>query len=365
MPAHDKLLLLAFSARFITQGIEPFTVESLAVGEEPLDRTIVYRSLGHLLQNGLVISLQVRSDKTTDKKYLLSSKAVSALFKGQRHLVQFGNLTRQADLLLAADIPQKELYFGELDGEQILTMASLLHPEKYRQYINLLSQKGISGTAGILLMGPPGTGKTEIVRQIARFFGYDMLVADISKLEGEWWGESEKNYRELFRSCNYLAAVSEVPPILFFNEADAILSSRVAVRTNADKLSNTIQNILLDELEKFTGIFIATTNLSSNLDQAFERRFSIKILLSYPEPEVSAKIWTAKISELTLEQALHLARQFRFSGGQIDNICRRCILYQIIHEEFPSLKTIEEFCRHEQLDRNDRVRVQGFSPRKG
>lgn len=362
----EQNLLIILAEQFIKEGPDPINLDDFEImqaenSEQPgsngaesddcMERVeMLSEALGPLVERGLVVTIMVRGEKTTFEKHMLSVKAVAQLFKGQRQLVRANVLTRQADLLIAKDIKKKDLFFGPHDNEQIQAMSTLLKPGKYQEYVRKLEENGISSMAGFILTGPPGTGKTEIVRQLARKYGHDVLVADVAKMEGEWWGESEKNYRELFRSCNYLAAVSDVPPILLFNEADAIVSKRMSVHSSSEKLSNTLQNILLDELERFEGIFIATTNLVMNMDKAFERRFPIKITLEYPSPEIAAKIWTSKIPSLPEEQALHLSRTFRFSGGQIDNIGRRCILYEVIHSSFPAYEIVEEYCREETLE---------------
>lgn len=69
-------------------------------------------------------------------------------------------------------------------------------------------------------------------------------------------------------------------PILFFNEADAILNKRRKIESSSDQMLNSMQNILLQYLEDFEGIFMATTNYINNLDDAFDRRIFIKKHLS-------------------------------------------------------------------------------------
>ena len=100
------------------------------------------------------------------------------------------------------------------------------------------------------------------------------MQVDIAGLRDKWVGESEKNIKEVFNNYRYICRHSEVMPILFFNEADAIINKRVKnVERSVDKMDNAMQNIILQELEDLEGILIATTNLTSNLDPAFERRF--------------------------------------------------------------------------------------------
>src|SRR5690606_22400642 len=105
-------------------------------------------------------------------------------------------------------------------------------------------------------------------------------------------------------------------PILLFNEADAIIGKRKEIgSSNVDQTENTIQNILLEELEGFDGIFLATTNLVKNLDAAFDRRFLFKIEFHKPETSIKAKIWNSKMPVLTEDECKMLASRFDFSGG--------------------------------------------------
>src|SRR5690606_29460031 len=102
----------------------------------------------------------------------------------------------------------------------------------------------------------------------------------------------------------------EHAPILFFNEADALISKRKDVGISATgETENRIQNILLEELENFRGILIATTNLVNNLDSAFDRRFLFKVEFQQPDLEVRSKIWKQKLPHLSSEDSSLLASQ--------------------------------------------------------
>ena len=137
----------------------------------------------------------------------------------------------------------------------------------------------------------------------------------------------------------------DLTPILLFNEADAILSKRTTRADSAtQKTENAIQNILLEELENFEGIFFATTNLAQNLDGAFDRRFLYKVEFTKPELKQRIAIWEGKLPDLTSNDYENLATQFEFSGGQIENIARKCEINQVLYGNLPSFETIESFC---------------------
>ena len=94
----------------------------------------------------------------------------------------------------------------------------------------------------------------------------------MSNLVSKWVGETGENIVKLF------AAARTNQSILLLDEADALLSKRTAQTSKStDRYANMELNIILQEIENLEGILIATTNLTSNLDSAFERRFLFKI----------------------------------------------------------------------------------------
>ena len=150
------------------------------------------------------------------------------------------------------------------------------------------------------------------------------MVVDVPQIKSKWVGESEKNIKGLFDQYRALVNKASVAPILLFNEADAIIGTRKSGASSAvDKMENTIQNIILQEMETLDGIMIATTNLEENLDPAFERRFLYKLKFVKPDASVRTYIWKSMIPELTEADAQAIASQYDFSGGQIENVARR------------------------------------------
>ena len=125
-------------------------------------------------------------------------------------------------------------------------------------------------------------------------------------------------------------------------------------------MENGLQNIFLEELERFSGILIATTNLTSNLDPAFDRRFLFKIRFDKPSTEVGASIWRSIIPELSEGEALQLATGYDFSGGQIENIARKRNLDAILNGSEPDFATIRHYCDEETIANRPFRRVIGF-----
>ena len=258
-------------------------------------------------------------------------------------------------------IKEKSLFFNTSEQEQIERLTSLLSTENLPSVQERLEEQGMRKGFACLFYGAPGTGKTETVLQIARQTGRDLMQVDIAGLRDKWVGESEKNIKEVFARYRNLCQTCDVMPILFFNEADAIINKRTEnVEHSVDKMDNAMQNIILQEIEDLDGILIATTNLTSNLDKAFERRFLYKVEFHKPDTDVKTKIWRSMLKDISADDARQLASHFDFSGGQIENIARKRTVDYILSGKFASLDEIEGYCRAELLSGKERRSI-GFN----
>ena len=185
-------------------------------------------------------------------------------------------------------------------------------------------------------------------------------MADVAQLRNCYIGETEKNVRRLFMDYRTANAEEERTPILLFNEADALLGTRMEGATRAvDRMENSVQNILLQELEDFSGILIATTNLTGNLDPAFERRFLYKIRFDKPELEPRSRIWKSQFPALTDEEALAIASEFPFSGGQIENVVRKSAVDGILSGRKEGYEQLRQYCLEETVNNSGRTKI-GF-----
>jgi SpoVK/Ycf46/Vps4 family AAA+-type ATPase len=125
-------------------------------------------------------------------------------------------------------------------------------------------------------------------------------------------------------------------------------------------MENAMQNIILQEMENLEGIMIATTNLTGNLDTAFERRFLYKVEFPKPTPNESKHIWHAMLPEISEMEAFELAKQYAFSGGQIENIARKQLVNAVLTgEDKVSMEAIKEACKTE-LFKNSSMKRIGF-----
>lgn len=257
-------------------------------------------------------------------------------------------------------IEERKLYFSTELQEQIDLLQKSLEESNYAELRKRLEERKMQRGIAVLLYGPSGTGKTESVMQIARATGRAIYHVDISSTKSCWFGESEKLIKGVFKKYEDICEHSEKRPILLFNEADGIFSKRKdSDSSNVAQTENTIQNIILEEIEHLDGILIATTNMADNLDSAFERRFLFKIKFEKPVLEARKSIWLSKMPALAEEAAQDLAASFSFSGGEIDNVVRKVTIKEVLGGKEPELQEIKRLCREEKLH-GDSARI-GFS----
>ena len=256
-----------------------------------------------------------------------------------------------ADVLDSCELTEKTLFFPKDIQRQVEELASFLMPENYQKIQERMKEKGFRNGFACLFYGSPGTGKTETVYQLARKTGRNIMVVDVPQLKSMWVGQSEKNVKALFDRYREQVKKAKVTPILLFNEADAIIGKRMDGAVNAvDKMENSLQNIILQEMEALDGIMIATTNLQQNLDSAFERRFLYKIKFEKPTIEARSKIWQSMIPELERADARKLAEKYNLSGGQIENVARKHSISTILHGKPSDLaETLSAYCSQEQI----------------
>ena len=257
---------------------------------------------------------------------------------------------KKENVILPGNVPFRKLIYSEHEAHQLELLQTLLEEDNLRTTQERLVQKALPKGVTALLHGAPGTGKTETVLQIAKATNREIMKVDISASRSMWFGESEKIIKQVFKDYKSYAKKQSLTPILFFNEADAIIAKRKEANTsNVSDTENRIQNILLEEIENFEGILIATTNLATNMDTAFERRFLFKIEFQKPGVKAKSQIWKSKMPQLPDEDCELLASQFDFSGGQIDNIVRKNEINEIIYGNKLNVKTLVDFCKEEML----------------
>lgn len=268
---------------------------------------------------------------------------------------------RHRDIIASETIPAKDLFFNEAESAQMARLENLLDVENFKEVQKRLLSTGMRKGFNAIFYGVPGTGKTASVFELARRSGRDIFRVDMSKLKSKWVGDSEKAVRGVFKIYRSLCRTGEKAPILLFNEADAIFGKRIEnVEQSVDQMNNAIQNIILEEMESIDGILIATTNLLSNLDPAFERRFIFKVEFHLPERDSRARIWQSMIPNLSEADAATLAGKYNFSGGNIENIARKSTVEYVLSGNEPTLSSLETYCEEEILNRRNTRNKIGF-----
>lgn len=294
-----------------------------------------------------------RSDafKLTEKakEQFLCELNLNKIGRSDRNLIKVGTLA------------EKDLIYNETERGQITELSSILSENRFNEVQKRLRSAGMRPGFCCIFYGAPGTGKTETVYQLARRTGRDIMRVDVDKIKSCWVGESEKNIKALFDRYRNICKNSELAPILLFNEADAVLGVRMEGASRAvDKMENSIQNIILQEMETLEGIMIATTNLTTNLDKAFERRFLYKIRFDKPTVNARTEICKAMLKGLSDEDAKTLASQFDLSGGEIENIARKHSVNSILSgNDAIDIQELISSCRHEKITKDNRPRI-GF-----
>ena len=196
-------------------------------------------------------------------------------------------------------------------------------------------KKGID--ARIIFYGSAGTGKTMTAMSLAKTLKRPILSFDCSKILSMYVGESEKNVRKIFDEFKELSKKAKVDPILLLNEADQFLSSRTeGAGSSADKMHNQMQNIFLEQIEKFEGILIATTNLLGNIDKAFSRRFNYKLEFKKPGKRQRLRLWQFMLPEnADYEEGFDIAElsKYELTGGQINLIIKNTAYTVAVREE--------------------------------
>jgi hypothetical protein len=358
----DRGLLLYFCSNEINrdESVDFEHMEKQLFGDD----AISYRLLVILLQNErhplqkleLIERVHI-GGLVLNEDFKLTEKAKDELFIELKK-----EKKKPKDFILSTDITEKQMFYNTPETEKIEKLTALLRQENFSGIVSRLSEKGLRKGFACLFSGSPGTGKTETVYQIARRTGRSIMAVDLSQIKSMWVGESEKQIKKIFDRYKKYTENEDIAPILLFNEADGIIGKRMEFNEESravDQMENTMQNIILQEMENLNGILIATTNLTKNMDKAFERRFLYKIEFSKPEAQARQLLWKNMMPEISENDASTLASRFDFSGGQIENIVRKRTVDMVLSGEEPNIETLLSYCSDESLSKEKTVQI-GF-----
>lgn len=226
--------------------------------------------------------------------------------------------------------------------ESILQQVDSSVVARLREWGIIDKHKGVQ--AKILFYGAAGTGKTLSAQAIAKALKKQILHFDCSKILSMYVGESEKNVRKIFDTYKDIAQKSKNPPILLLDEADQFLSARMHASSGAEKMHNQMQNIFLEQIERFPGVLVATTNLVESIDSAFSRRFDHKIEFKRPDSTMRVALWEKFLpSNAPYDKGLSASKlakklaHYDLSGAQIALVVKNTA-YQVAAQKQPVFK---------------------------
>ena len=358
----DAILLVIFSHLFVNNNDDNIGYHDLNFFYDrksqwnlikyKLNRGTHYLQLVEMIENN-------NDDGFVDREsFRMTRKAKNDLFT-ELNIDSMIHDKDRKNVIKHESIVSKQLFYDKDVAEKIYDLGQLLEETQYDEVCRRLKDKGYRSGFTCLFYGAPGTGKTETVLQLARQTGRDIMQVNISEIKSMWVGESEKNIKRIFDEYRSKVEKASLAPILLFNEADAIIGKRQEGAEHAvEKMENSIQNIILQEMETLNGILIATTNLAQNMDHAFERRFLYKIKFNKPTLEARMQIWHSMLPELQESDIRALAEKYDFSGGQIENVARHYAIDTVLHGD-ASLETLMAHCDGERLEQKESHKI-GF-----
>ncbi len=361
----NMMLLAYFCSQLINEDDERLCTHELKC---LYDRCYQHRSAvmqlasgKHVLAKMELIEPVCEDGRASTSTFTLTSKAKSKL------LAEFDLIkpdVKLSNVLYPDSITPKALFYPQTMTQQVKELNSFLEVDKFKQIQQRMTDNGFRTGFACLFYGAPGTGKTETAYQLARLTGRCVMAVEVPKIKSKWVGDSEKNIKALFDRYRELVRRCDVAPILLFNEADAIFGVRKnGAESAVDKMENSIQNIILQEMEDLNGILIATTNLATNLDGAFERRFLYKIEFEKPDASVRSSIWQSMVSGLSESDASALAQAYELSGGQIENIARKDTINRVLYGDSSNtdrLSALMEYCDAETMQSTEKAKRIGF-----
>jgi ATP-dependent 26S proteasome regulatory subunit len=183
---------------------------------------------------------------------------------------------------------------------------------------NLSAIQPQEGKCILNFYGPPGTGKTRAALGIALKLGKPLYQVDYSAVISKYLGDTAKHIKAAF------AAARDHDAVLFFDEADSLLSKRVSTGESCSTSINQNRNCLMQELDRFDGVVIVTTNLFKNYDPALLRRIQRHIKFRVPDASMRRELFALHLPNPDRVQANYavLSELSKgLSGGDILNVC--------------------------------------------
>lgn len=335
-------------------------------------------------------------EKHKNKKLLQENAPLLNLIEYDEYLNAFGDISKS--FFIIDEVLQRIINFEPKQSKKIkiesvlkeqgifeliepsININDIIMPENTKELLeNILKQQdkkvlerlhswGIKSSknieAKIIFYGPPGTGKTMSALAMAKSMKKSVLSFDCSKILSKWVGESEQNVRKIFDTYKNIVQTCKQSPILLLNEADQFLSTRVDGSSGSDKMHNQMQNIFLEQIERFSGVIIATTNFLESLDSAFSRRFDYKIEFKKPDFKDRLKIWEKFLPKKALFEKdfdINILSNYELSGAQILMVVKNTALKVAVSKD--GVFKMQDFTENIQKELNssfDKSKIVGF-----
>jgi hypothetical protein len=314
-----------------------------------------------IFQQGLIAiqDEELLNDNNDSFLICLTDKG-KVFFFGQEDVAPMKSVAEEhVNMLHPRKIREVKLFYSNQTESEVNTLFEVLSRNSLEDFFRKMEKRNLPACLSILLSGAPGTGKTELAMQLARKTGRQLFKVDLSTIKDKWVGESEKNVRAIFQSYERARVNQELSPILLLNEADGLLGKRREVSSAVDQMLNTMQAILLEQMESMKGIIIATTNLRSHFDEAFDRRFTFKLEFENPGEKARFEILHSLMPDVPNAWLESLAVRFELSGGQWRNVAYRAFLEEALGRDI-SLELLEKLANAESGGRGRNKRPIGF-----
>lgn len=250
-------------------------------------------------------------------KLLMSEEFLSFVTTGQRHLPEVSELFPAKRITTCLE--WKDLVLDDRVLEEIDQVRLWITNEQQLMRCKAFS-KHVKPGFRTLFYGPPGTGKTLTACLIGKVTGRHVYRIDLSLVVSKYIGETEKNLGRIF---DYAEKRNW---ILFFDEADSLFGKRTQTNSSNDRYANQEVSYLLQRIEDFPGVIILASNLKSNIDEAFSRRFQSIIYFPLPDKDQRLRLWNQFFEgEIKPEPGFDvcgLAGKYEISGGSAINVFR-------------------------------------------
>ncbi len=297
---------------------------SFILGNQALDLRFEFfskfNSQNILFRHG-VLEVDIDKEFEHDQELKISKEYFGLFTTGKKSLPQFG-----------AKFPAKEITTN-LDWDDLVVDQNVLDDlTEIKDWLlhsdTILSDwqmsKNLKSGYRVLFYGSPGTGKTLAASLLGKSTGKPVFRVDLSLVVSKYIGETEKNLGKLFDEAE------NKDWILFFDEADALFGKRTSTKGANDRYANQEVAYLLQRIEDFDGLVVLATNIQSNIDEAFSRRFQTIVNFPRPGKKQRQRLWENLFqNDFELESSIQiadLADKYDLSGGEMINVLRYCSL---------------------------------------